>query len=76
MAEKATEKKVKVYIRRPMDERNVKAKVVGINGRMYTVPYDKEVEVSPEVAEVLKRSEAAMMASDELVSKTEGSRSL
>lgn len=65
-----TEKKrayVKIFIRKPADERGVKAKVVGINGKMYTVPYDKEVEVPEEVAEVLTRAEAAMEESEKLI---------
>ena len=57
----------KVFIRRPADERNVKAKIVGINGKMYAVPYDKEVGVPPEVAEVLEASAAAREQADEII---------
>lgn len=69
-AETAAEKQKKagwksVYIRKPAEERNVKARVVGVNGKMYTVPYDKEVEVPPEVAEVLEMSNLAQKIADE-----------
>lgn len=67
--EKAT---VKVFIRRPMDERNVKAKVVGVNGKMYTVPYDTEVEVPACVAEVLEMSGVAQKNADMLVDALAG----
>ena len=57
--EEETAKKKKIFIRRPADERGVKAKIVGLNGKMYSVPYDREVEVPEEVANILERSEAA-----------------
>lgn len=64
----STEKNtVKVFLRRPADERNIKAKVVGINGKMYAVPYDKEVEVPAAVAEVINMSLGAQKKADELV---------
>ena len=57
--EETAEKTKKIFIRRPADERGVKAKIVGLNGKMYSVPYDREVEVPEEVANILERSEAA-----------------
>ena len=58
---------VKIFLRRPLDERNVNAKVVGINGKMYTVPYEKEVEVPKAVAEVVNMSLGAQQKADELI---------
>ena len=66
MAEKKNEME-KVFIRRPMDEKNVKAKIVGLNGKMYAVPYDKEVEVPVAVAEILRASMRAADKADELI---------
>ena len=37
--------KKKIYIRKPAGVINDKGKIVGLNGKMYSVPYDKEVEV-------------------------------
>lgn len=56
-----------VFIRRPADERNAKAKIVGINGKMYAVPYDREVKVPPAVAEVLKASQEAEQQAYEMI---------
>lgn len=73
MQKKTEEKNTKkVFIRRPMDERNVKAKVVGVNGKMYTVPYDTEVEVPLCVAEVLEMSNVAQKDADMLVEALAG----
>ena len=66
MAEKKNDME-KVFIRRPMDEKNVKAKIVGLNGKMYAVPYDKEVEVPVAVAEILRASMRAADKADELI---------
>ena len=71
MAEKKNDM-VKVFIRRPMDEKNVKAKVVGLNGKMYTVPYDKEIEVPAAVAEILEASKLASVRADELIETSLG----
>lgn len=73
MAEK---KLVKVFMRRPADDRNVKSRVVGVNGKMYTVPYDKEVEVPPEVAEVINASIEAQKRADEMMTAVLGSREM
>ena len=51
--------KKKIYIRKPAGVINDKGKIVGLNGKMYSVPYDKEVEVPEGVYEILKRSEQA-----------------
>lgn len=71
-AQEAKEEYVKVFIRRPPDERNVKAKIVGVNGKMYGVPYDKEVDVPAAVAEILKASEAAEQEAYEIINALEG----
>ena len=70
--ESASGKFKKIFIRKPADERGVKAKIVGINGKMYAVPYDKEVEVPVEVYEVLERSRAAEEKACELVESLGG----
>lgn len=44
-----------VYIQKPAGDTS-KAKVVGLNGVMYTVPYNKQVEVPAAVAEIIERS--------------------
>lgn len=73
MAEKKNEME-KVFIRRPMDEKNVKAKIVGLNGKMYAVPYDKEVEVPVAVAEILRASMRAADKADELIESINDSK--
>ncbi len=61
MAETKTETKKaetkKVFIRKPAGVKNEKSKIVGLNGKMYTVPYGVEVEVPLGVAEILEMSE-------------------
>ena len=73
MAEKKNEME-KVFIRRPMDEKNVKAKIVGLNGKMYAVPYDKEVEVPVAVAEIIRASMRAADKADELIESINDSK--
>ena len=53
--QKETKKTKKVFIRKP-EGTTAKAHVVGLNGVMYTVPYNKEVEVPFGVAEIIERS--------------------
>lgn len=53
---------VKYFLRRPAGEYETNGRVVGVNGVMYTVPYDKEVEVPPAVADILNRSQEAARA--------------
>ena len=43
---------------------------------MYTVPYDKEVEVPPEVAEVINASIEAQKRADEMMTAVLGSREM
>lgn len=73
MAEKKNDME-KVFIRRPMDEKNVKAKIVGLNGKMYAVPYDKEVEVPVAVAEIIRASMRAADKADELIESINDSK--
>lgn len=54
--ESAVKKTQKVFIRKP-EGVTAKAQVVGVNGVMYTVPYNKEVEVPVSVAEIIERSQ-------------------
>lgn len=56
----------KIYIRRPAGMLSDKGKIVGLNGKMYSVPYDKEVEVPEGVYEILKNSERAQERAYEL----------
>lgn len=57
MAENTEKKTVKkVFIRKP-EGTNAKAHPVCLNGKMYTVPYNKEVEVPLAVAEIIERSQ-------------------
>lgn len=65
-AEERTPEMKKIYIRRPAGMLSDKGKIVGLNGKMYSVPYDKEVEVPEGVYEILKNSERAQERAYEL----------
>lgn len=56
---KTEEERVKYFLRRPAGEYETAGRVVGVNGVMYTVPYDTEVEVPPAVKDILDRSQEA-----------------
>lgn len=49
----------KITLRRPAGEMGDTGKIVGINGKMYSVPYEREVEVPEGVYEIIKASEEA-----------------
>ena len=68
---KKTEKQeelVEIYIHKPADvSRSTKAKVFGLNGKMYTVPYDKPVKVPKAIAKIYEMSEKAREKRDAMV---------
>lgn len=68
--------KKKIYIRKPAGVINDKGKIVGLNGKMYSVPYDKEVEVPEGVYEILKRSEQAAEVAEKVNEQLAGAGEL
>lgn len=56
MAENTAKKTKKITIRK-LEGVTAKAKVFGLNGVMYTVPYNVETEVPVGIAEIHERSE-------------------
>lgn len=68
--------KKKIYIRKPAGVINDKGKIVGLNGKMYSVPYDKEVEVPEGVYEILKRSEQAAETAEKVNEQLAGAGEL
>ena len=68
--------KNKIYIRKPAGVINDKGKIVGLNGKMYSVPYDKEVEVPEGVYEILKRSEQAAEVAEKVNEQLAGAGEL
>lgn len=53
---KKAEERVTVIIPKPNDVINDTETVVGVNGKMYQIQYDKPVEVPRNVAEVIQSS--------------------
>ena len=56
-AKTKTEERVTVIIPRPHNVTGDTETVVGVNGKMYQIQYDRPVEVPKNVAEVIKQSQ-------------------
>lgn len=50
--------RVTVFIPHPLDSTGDTETVVGVNGKLYQIQYDKQVSVPPEVAAVINQSSA------------------